>query len=132
MKNLFFLSSLILALILVTLTASTARAGNELTSCTCEDWDKDGRFGAVLHKFKIDKKVLKSNIGDYKQCAAYKSSLSRCNGKIDFCACEDWDKDGRFGMVLYEVKKYSPRVLKSNIGDYYKCTAFKSKLSQCK
>jgi len=132
MKKLFCLITLILALMFVSFSTLTARAGNELTYCTCEDWDKDGRFGAVLHKLKIDKKVLKSNIGDYKQCAAHKSSLNRCNGKLDLCACEDWDKDGRFGIVLYKVKKKSPRVLKSNIGDYYKCNAFKPSLSRCK
>jgi hypothetical protein len=130
MKKLLSLLSIALFLILITLPA-TVQAEKSINYCTCEDWDNDGRFGAVAHKLEINKKVLKSNIGDYGDCASTKSGMSSCSGNIKYCACEDWDKDGRFGVVLYEIKKYKPKVLKSNIGDFYKCTAFKSSSSRC-
>ncbi len=104
--------------------------------CTCEDWDKDGRYGVVFNS-DGKKSVLKSNRGDYSQCMAVLATLDQCKpapapdlaGSI--CTCEDWDKDGRFGLVLYQARKERPKVLKSNVGDYYKCNAFKSNLDKC-
>ncbi len=55
---------------------------------------------------------------------------SKCNQSGNACTCEDWDKDGRFGVVLYKGVG-SPKVLKANKGHYYDCTAYKSKLSKC-
>lgn len=130
MKKILCCSSIALLLTLFSIPA-TVQAEKSINYCTCEDWDKDGRFGAVVHKLKINKKVLQSNIGDYGDCAYTKSGMSSCSGNINYCACEDWDKDGRFGVVLYEIKKYKPKVVKSNIGDFYKCTAFKSSSSRC-
>lgn len=43
----------------------------------------------------------------------------------DGCRCEDWDHDGRFGVVL------SGNVLRSNIGPYEACMRYLESLGQC-
>lgn len=111
--------------------AGTVYAGSV---CTCEDWDEDGRFGVVLYHTvnNNNMSVVKSNIGNYYQCISFKSGLDICSGKTNLCACEDWDKDGRFGVVLYNgLESKKPTVLKPNMGNFYECTSFKSSLSQC-
>lgn len=42
------------------------------------------------------------------------------------CSCEDWDGDGRFGVVLNGTK-----VLKSNIGSRIQCQRYANTMSQC-
>ena len=41
------------------------------------------------------------------------------------CRCEDWDSDGRFGVVL------NGNVLRSNIGPYEECMRYLASLGQC-
>jgi len=41
------------------------------------------------------------------------------------CTCEDWDNDGRFGVVL------DRRVLRSNYGTYTQCMNFADTLKEC-
>lgn len=94
--------------------------------CTCEDWDKDGRFGVVLNG-----NVLKSNVGNYKDCMRYAGTVDKC--RVDQpavsslkCTCEDWDKDGRFGVVL------NGRVLKGNVGNQQDCLRYAATLGKCR
>ena len=42
------------------------------------------------------------------------------------CSCEDWDNDGRFGIVL------NGKVLKSNVGDYSACMQLADGLPECR
>ena len=43
-------------------------------SCTCEDWDKDGRYGVVLN----GKTVLAPNVGSHHQCMSRAQSMRQC------------------------------------------------------
>ncbi len=103
------------------------------TLCTCEDWDKDGRFGIVKNlNEKISTVVVKGNTGNYYQCVSKKRKYKNTSTK--YYACEDWDKDGRFGIVQYNLRDKLPKptVIKSNYGNYYKCTEHKSSIGVCK
>ena len=98
------------------------------TDCTCEDWNYDGKFGVVLKG-----KILKSNIGPYEVCMHYAATLSQCRAEDlrpdrppgTDCTCEDWNNDGKFGVVL------KGKILKSNIGPYEVCMRYAATLSQC-
>lgn len=111
----------------------TPQCKGKSTLCTCEDHDKDGRFGIVKHpNKKYSTRVVKSNIGNYYQCVSQKSRYRNTSAR--YYSCEDWNKDGRFGIVQHNLKEKAPKpsILKSNHGNYYSCTAYKSSLSQCK
>jgi hypothetical protein len=107
-----------------TLAACRQRGG----FCACEDRDQDGRFGVALYQ-KASAPVIKPNHGTYYQCTSFKSSLHECKRAANYCACEDRDNDGRFGVVLYA--KPTDRVIKPNQGTYYHCTSMKTRLSEC-
>ena len=102
--------------------------------CTCEDWDTNGSFGVVLYQTTGApyRTVLEPNIGNYYQCLSSIASFGACGAAINLCACEDWDTDGRFGVVLYRgMKNKKPKLLRPNVGNFYDCTAFKASLPQC-
>lgn len=97
---------------------------------SCEDWDKDGRFGIVSHRLATPPSrpiVIKGNVGRYASCLSKISRTRQCKGKNTLCTCEDWDKDGRFGIVKNSSKKISSKVLRGNIGNYYQCVSHKKK-----
>lgn len=96
--------------------------------CTCEDRDEDGRFGVVLHT-NGDEKVIKPNHGTYYACESLKAGLNECRQRGGFCACEDRDEQGQFGVVLYQKAKAV--VISPNRGTYYDCTSSKSNLEEC-
>lgn len=102
--------------------------------CTCEDWDRDGRYGVVLSS-----KILAGNYGPYAKCMQYAQSLSQCRSAQpvakpktpppprNACTCEDWDRDGRFGVVLN-----GKTVLAPNVGSVESCKARAQAFSQCR
>lgn len=103
---------------------------NTKNSCTCEDWDKNGQYGVVLN----GNTVLAPNVGSLWECNQYSETLGRCSGSIEkkesggtnlICTCEDWDKDGRFGVVL------NGRVLRSNVGTRGACLKYAQTLGSC-
>lgn len=101
--------------------------------CTCEDWNKDGLYGVVLNG-----KVLSANYGPYAKCMDYARSLSQCRSappvsqpekpptSKNVCTCEDWDRDGRYGVVLNGKTVLSP-----NVGAYDRCMSRARSISQC-
>lgn len=111
-----------------------ARNGKTSTSiqCTCEDWNHDGSFGVVLNG-----SILHANYGPYSECLTYARSLNRCRidkappppkvtPKKGSCTCEDWDRDGRYGVVLNGKTVLSP-----NVGSYEHCLRRLKSLSGC-
>ena len=117
------LSSICLAAI-----AGTAYAGSV---CTCEDWNNNGSFGVVAYQAtgNVTKKIVKGDIGKYDACMSFKSSLNICTNNV--CTCEDWDKDGKFGAVVYFGVSKTRKVLDGDYSNYYDCIDYKSSLSQC-
>lgn len=99
--------------------------------CTCEDWDGDGRFGVVLNG-----KAIASNIGSRAACQQHAAGLERCHAEEpstprpeepgrNICTCEDWDEDGRFGVVL------DGRAIASNVGSYSECMRRAATIDRC-
>lgn len=70
----------ILVLMLSVVALSIIFAGQSMAEvkCTCEDWDRDGRFGVVL-----DGKVLKGNVGDYGTCMRNLLTIPQCRGSLE-------------------------------------------------
>lgn len=92
--------------------------------CTCEDWDKDGRYGVVLNGTT----VLMPNYGTYDQCVDFKLTLGKCGasrGRFG-CTCEDWNRDGRYGVVLN-----GRTILRANYGNYNQCVSYARTLPGC-
>jgi len=106
--------------------------------CTCEDWDRDGRYGIVIHE-NGRKKVLRSNDGSYDECQQAAADHPACRprgGRPDdgggrrhtVCTCEDWDHDQRYGVIHYDNKR---RVLRPNYGPYASGILYARGLPQC-
>ena len=103
-------------------------------SCTCEDWNKDGLYGVVKNG-----EILSANYGPYPKCMDYARSLSQCRAtpavsqakppptSKNVCTCEDWDRDGRYGVVLNGKTVLSP-----NVGTYDRCMSRAQSISQCR
>ena len=98
--------------------------------CTCEDWNNDGKYGVVLNGTT----VLQPNYGTYSECKKLMKTLTSCIGSNqpsakkptkNTCTCEDWNKDGSFGVVL------KGKVLRPNYGTYAKCMKFSKTLANC-
>ena len=88
---------------LATLLAAPAFA-NADRLLICEDRDNDGRFGLVeltLAPAARDAEVMQPNLGTYQTCTAAIAQQGACNGSA-LCACEDRDRDGRFGIVRHQ------------------------------
>lgn len=108
---------------LAALLAAPALAGTD-TLYVCQDRDNDGRFGLVevlMEPARRDAEVLRGNIGTYQSCVAAISGQSACNGSDTLCACEDRDRDGRFGIVRHPYPATGRNVLAGNVGNYFSC-----------
>jgi len=102
--------------------------------CTCEDWNRDGLYGVVLNG-----QILSANYGPYPKCMEYARSLSQCRSTPpvskprkpvaprNACTCEDWDRDGRYGVVLN-----GKTVLAPNVGSYDQCMSRARSIGQCR
>lgn len=102
------------------------------TTCTCEDWNKDGDYGIVYSG-----KVLRANIGPYPECMKALMDTEQCLEKKDIsksnksnkgnmiCTCEDWNKDGMFGVVIGD------KIISANYGPYEKCMEYARTLPGC-
>lgn len=129
MKKMTAVVRTVMSTICLSAIAGTAYAG---TFCTCEDWNNNGSFGVVSRQTvgNVTKQVVDGNVGNYYDCMSFQATMSIC--KNNFCACEDWDKDGRFGAVVYfGLKKNTRKLVKGDVGNYYDCVSYKSSLSQC-
>jgi len=107
---------------LATLLAAPAFA-NADRLLICEDRDNDGRFGLVeltLTPAARDAEVMQANLGTYQTCTAAIAQQGACNGSA-LCACEDRDRDGRFGIVRHPYPTTGPTVLEANTGNYFTC-----------
>ena len=101
--------------------------------CTCEDWNRDGLYGVVLKG-----EILSANYGPYAKCMDYARSLRQCRSipqaerprqptaSGNSCTCEDWDKDGRYGVVLN-----GKTVLAPNVGSHNQCMSRAQSMRQC-
>jgi hypothetical protein len=97
--------------------------------CTCEDWDRDGRYGVVLGG-----KAIAPNVGSLGACQGRARAIPACQVKrktaqaktaVNKCTCEDWDRDGRYGVV-FDGKAIAP-----NVGSYSKCLRHTQTLNRC-
>ena len=92
---------------------------------TCEDRDQDGRFGVVrytLDQYSSPAAVIRPNLGNYYTCRSRLKTDQGCKGNYT-CSCEDWDGDGRFGIVRYQGKVAESKIIRANIATYYECDA---------
>ena len=112
--------------------------------CTCEDWNNDGQYGVV-----IGKEIIAANYGPYPKCIEYARALPVCKAsqnhqskqrantevankekapvkKTMVCTCEDWNKDGQYGVVI------GKDIISANYGPYSDCMAYARGLSVCK
>jgi hypothetical protein len=128
MKKMTEVFGIVMSGICLSAIAGIAYAGSV---CTCEDWNSNGSFGVVSYQKvgTVKRDIIDANIGRYDKCMSFKSTLSICNQQV--CTCEDWDKDGRFGAVVYFGLNKTRKLLKGDVGDYYDCVSYKSSLSQC-
>ena len=105
--------------------------------CSCEDWNRDGKFGVV-----IGKEIITANYGPYQKCMEYARALPVCQAKKSpvrtpaktapppkklkmVCTCEDWNRDGSYGVVI------GKKIISANYGPYDKCIGYARSLSVC-
>lgn len=112
--------------------------------CTCEDWNSDGQYGVV-----IGKEIIAANYGPYPQCIEFARALPVCKAsqnhpakertdtgtvpqkeapveKPMVCTCEDWNKDGQYGVVI------GKEIIAANYGPHADCMAYARGLSVCR
>jgi hypothetical protein len=125
-----FLTAIYAAIVLSVVTVTAASAAN---FCTCEDRDHDGSFGVWVHSGGGgDARALKPNIGRFGDCWSERSKQNACKQATNYCACEDRNRDGRFGIWLYRgVDRGSSSSIRPNEGDYANCLKSKGKLRIC-
>jgi hypothetical protein len=121
---------------------STAAKKNLKTAgmiCSCEDWNKDGDFGVV-----IGDEIISANYGPYDKCMEFARELPVCKSskgvskakppvtakkpiqkKPMLCTCEDWNRDGAFGVVK------GKEIVAANYGAYPECMKYAQGLAVC-
>lgn len=121
-----YIHHLLTFVVLMLIFAAPAQA--DVKTKVCEDRDQDGRFGIVQYTIRqpvTKPAIVQPNIGTYNSCLTRKNQLAQCNGNA-LCTCEDWNNDGRFGVVKNIFPKKSASVLRANIGNYYSCVSYKN------
>jgi hypothetical protein len=112
--------------------------------CTCEDWNRDGQYGVV-----IGKEIISANYGPYPKCIEFARALPVCQAtrsdhskkssetaagkqaeslaeKPMICTCEDWNRDGQYGVVI------GKKIISANYGPYTDCMAYARGLAVCR
>lgn len=100
--------------------------------CACEDRDNDGRFGVVLRPGRlIRSNVVASNLGDYQQCRQRLRSYENTNDT--YHTCDDYDNDGRFGIVQhwFDVQLEPATLAHNNYGPYQSCVEYAQSFRGC-
>lgn len=101
--------------------------------CSCQDHDGDGRFGVVKYpRPATNRVVLQANVGNYQGCEARRRGV-RDTG-TQYHTCEDYDEDGRFGIVRHNVAPIlQPAILaRPDYGTYQDCTMFTRTFDGCR
>ena len=92
----------------------------------CIDAEFDGRFELVQLEMApsvLDPTVIYPNLASHSSCQRTLRTLGGCTGQGDLCSCQDYDGDGRFGVVKYPRPATNRVVLQANIGNYQGCEA---------
>ena len=101
-----------------------------MASCQCEDQDGDGRYGIVHYSRYGGSRVIAPNLGPLRRCERMMSRHAACHEeRRTSCSCEDWDGDGRFGVVLNGPN--GSEVLEPNIGPSRRCLRVMRRIPRC-
>lgn len=94
----------------------------EATGCYCTDSDRDGRYGLVRVDDYGKILVLAGDYGTRTACERLEARHVSCKtNSVNYCRCEDRDRDGRYGIVRYDYYN-SDVVLDADYGSARTCT----------